>query len=172
VINNRLDKFWKAHISCKEEKNYYSNEFMELVSLMIQSDQEARPTIEEIKATNWFNGPTPSYDQIKEEFALRKQAIEGTNNGDAPDANYNIFEKENHRGGDDEVDFSKLQLYKYVPDTTLHTKFFSTTPAMDLYAVLLEFILKIGCEPKCSKKTFKTKFAKKLDNDKSVKISF
>lgn len=96
--------------------------------------------------------------------------IGSTNDGDAPEANHNIFEGENHRGADDGVDFSKLQLYKYVPDET-HLKFFSTTSALDLYAVLLEFCEKIGTEPKCSKDTFKAKFTKEVNN-KVVKVSF
>lgn len=142
VLNNRLDKFWKAHISCKEE-NDYTNEFMELVSLMIQSDQAVRPTIEEIKASKWFNGSVPSVAQISDEFKERKSAIDQTSSGDAPEANHNIFEQEGHRGTEDEIDFDKLQIYKYYPDSTIHTRFFSTTAPLDLYAVILEFCKKL-----------------------------
>ena len=141
VLNNRLDKFWKAHGSCKEEGlSFYSNEFMELISLMLQSDQAARPTIQEIKTSAWYNGEVPTEDEIMVEFQQRKNAIEATSSDPSPEANHNIFDEAQaaHRGAGDEVDFDKLEVSQYEA-SSIRTKFFSTSPLTDLFALAIEF---------------------------------
>jgi len=43
---------------------------------MLSYEPTFRPSIADIKAHPWFNGPTASLEEIKHEFVLRKNKID------------------------------------------------------------------------------------------------
>ena len=55
-----------------------SDELKDLLSGMMQLNPLARSTIEEVLAHPWMQGTTPSYANIKEEFAMRKHICSKT----------------------------------------------------------------------------------------------
>ena len=59
----RYDLFWKAHKSMQLDE--FSNEFKELIILMLGTEASFRPSIAEIKAHPWFNGPVPTLKEIQ-----------------------------------------------------------------------------------------------------------
>lgn len=53
-----IESFWKAHLEFMDEDMKPSDSFKRLFESMVNSDFEKRPTIEEIKKNEWYNGPT------------------------------------------------------------------------------------------------------------------
>ena len=58
IMGNRPDLFWKLH-EANKPKNFYSDSFKSLVTLMMSADPLQRPSISEIKAHEWYSGPLP-----------------------------------------------------------------------------------------------------------------
>jgi hypothetical protein len=53
--------FWRRADIRKRNKTYFLSEnFKNLVSFMLNKDPCVRPSIEEIKASPWYNEPVPS----------------------------------------------------------------------------------------------------------------
>lgn len=74
---NRADLFWKAHSKNKPSgADFFSEEFKNLITSMLQFDPTQRISLAEVKAHPWYNGPTASMDEIREEFARRKAVID------------------------------------------------------------------------------------------------
>lgn len=78
VCINRTDVFWKAHARNKPGgEAFFSEEFMDLVTAMIQYEPENRPTLEQIKSHPWYTtGPVATLEEIQAEFRLRKSIID------------------------------------------------------------------------------------------------
>lgn len=77
---NRADLFWKAHSKNKPNGlEFFSEEFRNLITAMLQFDPAHRPTMAEIKAHPWVNGTVPTLGEIQAEFKLRYQHIEQEN---------------------------------------------------------------------------------------------
>lgn len=106
-----------------------------------------------------------------EEFKQRKNAIEATSSDPSPEANHNIFDESQaaHRGADDEIDFDKLEVTQY-EESSIRTKFFSTSGVTDLFALALEFAQKIGAQTKLSKSTHKVTITKEGEREVAMKI--
>ena len=92
IISNRLDKFWKSHFDGKEE-GFFSNEFIELFSWMVQLDQSTRLTIPEIRQHPWFKGPMPSEAAVEEEFRKRWEVLNPESVSPERTAHPSIFEE-------------------------------------------------------------------------------
>lgn len=75
ICGNRADIFWKAH-SQNKPAGFFSEEFKNLISAMLSYEPSFRPSIADIKAHPWYNGPTATLDQIQQEFKLRKNKID------------------------------------------------------------------------------------------------
>lgn len=75
LIENKPDQFWQNHAKNKPP-GYFSNDFMFLISAMLSFQPEQRLSLAEVKGHPWFNGPTPSYEEVREEFARRFAKIE------------------------------------------------------------------------------------------------
>jgi serine/threonine protein kinase len=60
-------KFWECHPHCVEHSFMYGREFKELVLRMTECNPRKRMSIEEVKKSSWYNGPT--YDK-KELFEV------------------------------------------------------------------------------------------------------
>jgi len=74
---NRADLFWKAHSKNKPgAMDFFSEEFRNLITAMLQFDPSHRLSLAEIKAHPWYNGPIATLEEIQQEFALRKARID------------------------------------------------------------------------------------------------
>lgn len=71
--NNKM--FWKVHFK-KFKASPPSNEITELLTKMMDYNAERRITLEEIKASEWYNGPLPTREDISQEFATRKLQLD------------------------------------------------------------------------------------------------
>lgn len=66
IIKNK--EFWKERTLQKKEPNFFSEDFIEVVNGMLQYDTSKRFSIEQIKATKWYNGPILKGKELKEEM--------------------------------------------------------------------------------------------------------
>ena len=65
--------FWKAH-SSKKAPGFYSEEFKDLMSSMLQNNPHQRLCIADIIGHPWItNGGEASADEVRQEFASREQ---------------------------------------------------------------------------------------------------
>lgn len=70
---NRADIFWRTHCKNKEQGDeFFSQEFQHLIQSMLQLDPAQRPTILEIMNHPWMKGPTPTEEQVYQEFEKRQ----------------------------------------------------------------------------------------------------
>lgn len=70
IVANKLDIFWMAH-SRSKPAGFFSLEFKDLISAMFSYDPAKRPTIEQIKAHPWYNGPIPTEEAVRMEMNQR-----------------------------------------------------------------------------------------------------
>ena len=148
VCANRLDLFWKFHSRSKEGGlGFFSEEFISLMSCMLQLDPNHRPSISEIKSHPWYNGEIATVEEVKEEFAKRKAMLDGQaidNDQPEPTAqpSPNVFQQHvAHRGLDDKEEESKLPTLKRTAKAYLDgygkvTQFFSTANVDKLFDTL------------------------------------
>lgn len=64
---NRADKseFWNAQLSyLKKDESFFSEEFRTMINKMIDTNVSARWTMEDVKKSKWFNGPTYSKKEL------------------------------------------------------------------------------------------------------------
>jgi serine/threonine protein kinase len=58
---SRADIFWKTHCKSKEEGDkFFSEDFKDFVQAMLQLDSAHRPSIPEVLAHPWMQGPMPT----------------------------------------------------------------------------------------------------------------
>ena len=77
---NRADLFWKAHSKNKPGNlDFFSEEFRNLVTSMLQFDPAHRMTMAEVKAHPWLQGAAPTLPEIQAEFIHRKSIIDQEN---------------------------------------------------------------------------------------------
>ena len=68
---NRADLFWKAHSKNKPE-GFFTDEFKNLITSMLQFDPTHRPSLAEVKAHPWYNQNICTIEHIQKEFCNRK----------------------------------------------------------------------------------------------------
>lgn len=69
IAANRSDVFWKIHSKNKPGKeDFFSKDFKDFIEKMMSLDPNHRPTIEQIMQHPWMQGPTPSSEEVLEEF--------------------------------------------------------------------------------------------------------
>jgi len=74
IYANRADLFWKAHSKNKPNGvEFFSEEFKNLITFMLQFDPAHRLSIAEVKAHPWFNGTVATIEEVQQEFAYRKE---------------------------------------------------------------------------------------------------
>lgn len=170
VCANRLDLFWKFHSRSKPNgMEFFSEEFISLISSMLQLNPTHRPSMTEIKCHPWFNGPTATEQEIAEEFATRKATLDGFSQTEAavptaqPDPN--IFDQHRaHRGeGDGEME-TKLPVLQrtaknYFKQAARVTQFFSTSSPDDLFNTLVCYADSNTNDYKLSDKNYKCKMS-------------
>ena len=74
---NRADLFWKAHSKNKPGgADFFSEEFRNLITSMLQFDPTHRLSMAEIKAHPWYKGPSCTINDVQGEFVSRKKSID------------------------------------------------------------------------------------------------
>lgn len=159
ISANRLDLFWKLHSRNKPSGlDFFSPEFRDLISQMLSFDPVQRPSLAEVKASDWYNGPCPTYEQIKEEFSQRKATLDAENMQEdqafpSEEVDPNVFNRRTvHRGvGGELEDDSKLPslertCMEYIPEFKRYTQFFSKSDLESLFNTLALFADKVTTE--------------------------
>mmetsp|Transcript_33552 Transcript_33552/g.38542 ORF Transcript_33552/g.38542 Transcript_33552/m.38542 type:complete len:290 (+) Transcript_33552:419-1288(+) len=161
IYANRVDLFWKVHSRNKPGGlEFYSPSLIDLISSMFSVDPVHRPSLAEIRAHEWYNGPVPTYEEIKEEFLKRHS--DWVNSNLQPDASIpegvyepSVFTDHSiHRGldGDDEEDGQGLSLKRqaamYTPEFRRYSQFFSTSNLEELFRTLVVFSCQLTSEYK------------------------
>ena len=59
------------HTKNKPSKDFFTQEFMDFITAMIALDPSDRPTMKQIMAHPWMQGPIPDKDGVAREFAKR-----------------------------------------------------------------------------------------------------
>lgn len=66
ICANRADLFWKAHSKNKPNgADFFSEEFKNLITSMLQFDPAHRLSMAEVKAHPWVNGPVKTLAEIQ-----------------------------------------------------------------------------------------------------------
>lgn len=78
IIMYQFEKFWDLHEEEKRspERNYYSEDFRNLMNLMLRLNLIERLSLAEIKADLWFNGKTRSIDEAALEVKEKKEMLD------------------------------------------------------------------------------------------------
>lgn len=171
IMGNREDLFWATH-SKNKPPGYYSESFKDLLRWMFSYNPMERPSIAEIKEHEWFKGPVPKHEQIREAFELRKSLLEKENyNPEAqtptgsPDPS--IYGVGPHRSHDKD---EKTERYAvpYVPEYKRYTQFFSTVEPEKLMNTLALF-----AEKKCKEAKFdKYEYSATMTTDGDHEVTF
>jgi serine/threonine protein kinase len=69
LIKEKNSRFWEIHCQAKKDKQFFSESFKDLFTQMLQPVPENRPSISEIKKSEWYNGPTLDQKSLKEELS-------------------------------------------------------------------------------------------------------
>jgi len=76
----KIDIFWKAHERQKPKiegrDTFFAPEFVDLINKMFAVDPTKRLSLQEIKESAWYNGPTVNMTDIVTEFKERKKLID------------------------------------------------------------------------------------------------
>lgn len=150
LSTNRTDVFWKVHTKRKQGGiDYFSESFRDLVQSMLAYNPHERPSLAEIKAHDWYNGPLPTYDDIKQEFDGRKQQLDEMNdqaNQPVPTSTIDpsVFQSNTVFKSVGESEENKLpeltrKAAEYSPEFKRYTEFFSTSGAEDLFKTIAAY---------------------------------
>jgi serine/threonine protein kinase len=77
ILSGDFDTFWKMHGNSNGETKEFPESFKTLISAMLAARPGDRVTLEEIKASEWYNGPVSTDAEIKSEFKIRRRIMEG-----------------------------------------------------------------------------------------------
>lgn len=150
---NEPEKFWEKHQSSPQFPAL-SEELKELLTLMLDVKRMNRPSLSEICSHAWYNDELPTKDEVKEEFAKRKEMLKDNLIQDSPvpseEPSSDTFESHIHRGlndddsSDEEVKDLEIdrEEQEYDPDMKTYTQFFSTSPVNELFNTLAVYASK------------------------------
>lgn len=111
IVQNRADLFWKAWAQYHpDDENYYSDEFKDLITTMIDFYPQKRPLMADIIGHPWMQGEVASREEIVKEFAERQEMIQTSDEEQAIKGNSDSAIR---RGNGDEFGV-KVQNYTFV----------------------------------------------------------
>jgi len=85
LMRNDNDKFWEVHAEIqKKPSEFFSKEFRELFNSMTKTKAHERASIQDIKNSAWFNGPTYTKQELKE---VMEKKLMGKNSFDLQPSN-------------------------------------------------------------------------------------
>ena len=70
IVNQKMDLFWQHHKSIKPE-GFYSDEFVDLISLMLEAEPAFRLSILDAASHPFMQGEMPSEEEVRSEFHIR-----------------------------------------------------------------------------------------------------
>ena len=110
IAANHAEVFWQAHAEAEDGNDIYSAEFKDMFEKMLALNPGQRPTIDEVLAHPWMQGPTPSAEEIRADFTERKARVDAEAHNERESkrqerAAHNANRGTVHRGaaGDDDV---------------------------------------------------------------------
>ena len=81
LMRNQNDTFWAiheamiAHGNTNDQDTFFSEDFRSLINAMFSLDPNLRLSLAEVKAHPWLKGDVATYEEICEEFSLRKKVM-------------------------------------------------------------------------------------------------
>lgn len=72
IATNRSDLFWRGH-SSRKASGFYSEEFKDLITNMLQLHPHQRLSIADIIGHQWMKGEISSQQEIQDEFTKRHE---------------------------------------------------------------------------------------------------
>jgi serine/threonine protein kinase len=152
LLTNKLDLFWKLHSRNKPNGlDFFTKEFRDFIPSILNFDPIQRPSLAEVKASEWYNGPVPTYDQVRNEFIERKQAMDDANMQEDQDfpseeVDPSVFTNGTvHRGVGGELEddntLPSLERFclEYSPEFKRYSQFFSKSELEPLFNTLALF---------------------------------
>ena len=73
---NKVDTFWAAHQKHKQQKDFFPEDFKNLITTMLSYDPSKRLTIDQIRDHPWFKGDILTMDALRKEFNKRKDIVD------------------------------------------------------------------------------------------------
>lgn len=77
---NRADIFWKTHSANKPKLEngdpFFSEEFKDLITGMLQLDAAHRPSMSEVMNHPWMQGSIPTEEEVFAEFEQRQHDVD------------------------------------------------------------------------------------------------
>jgi hypothetical protein len=187
---NRADLFWKAHSKNKPNGlDFFSEDFRNLITSMLQYDPAHRLSMAEVKAHPWYvNGPVVTLEEIQQEFANRKQSIDAQaevqrqqKEAEKAQRAGGLAQRRAYRGahrgdGDDEEEekIEKRNIEEYIRVVNKNTEIFSTEDPDVLLGTIVDFADKQGYKYQVAKDKYKVKLEILLGEetvDMTIKIS-
>ena len=144
IINNRYNKFWEYHSNHDEDR--FSDDFRDLINLLIASHPNHRLSISEIKEHPWYTQKTPSPAEIHDFFEHRKEELRKIQmthkDEETPDCDYDsyLFDVMKPRNYYEDIDkIYTMEEGEYDPDYNRCTEFFSTSSFESLWVCLATY---------------------------------
>ncbi len=189
ICANRADLFWKAHGKNKPGgMAFFTEEFMNLVTSMLQLDPTHRLSIAEVKAHPWYNGPFSTIEGIQGEFAKRKEIInkeievkrvQKESERAARAAGGQVAGRRAYKGahrGDEEEEGADLtatdilskkrMLDEYMPIVARNTQFFTAAEPDVILQTLIDFAESKGVKLEVSEVKYKAKTSILTEEDR------
>jgi len=69
LLRKSPSRFWEVHAKHKGNADFFSQDFKDLVNWMLSEEPRERPSIDEIKASKWYNGPTLNQEEYAREMS-------------------------------------------------------------------------------------------------------
>lgn len=163
IATNRADLFWKMH-SQRHEAGFFSEEFKDLITSMLQLHAHQRLSMADIVGHPWMQGEHATAEQVRQEFAERHQKVKEARQREAEENRQQRTQHIAQRGvrrGDRVGDRTYLDLdtestaeeskdptsqkvvlkackFNYRPDK--NTQFFSTYETTYVFTKLIEYL--------------------------------
>jgi len=68
LLRSNVTRFWEIHSKHKNNPDFYSEDFKNLITWMLAEEPENRPSIDDIINTEWFQGPVLSPEEYRAEM--------------------------------------------------------------------------------------------------------
>ena len=187
LASNDCDRFWRAHNEVEDCDDAFSPEFKDLFVKLISLSPGKRPTIEQIYAHPWMQGPTSSEAEIVADFTERKRVIDAESkreraekrqqrNGAEESRRVMRSGAQNGAAADDGEEnlrdtWASLDLNEYGPVyQQCNTQFFMSEQPLDFFEELVNnYLEKKEVEYRISGYSLKVKYVTRLD-EKDVRV--
>lgn len=190
---NRSDLFWNAHSQNKPGGSaFFSDDIKLLITSLLQFEPSHRPSIAEVKAMSWFNGPAPTHEEINQEFTLRKNNIDQANEakrrakeqerqnrtatgGIAPQRRQyrnaqTAHDESVNRGEEQKILDCKRELEEYMPFMNKNTEFFTNEKPDVVLSDLIAFFKTKGFKFNVANEKYKIKVNQILDEEHELEF--